>query len=434
MPEDSSLDTTLSAAYGELSLSPERKYWVWPVELPLDYSISSHDQLFVDYEIRTLSETKTPDLIVVDQEGREKYEATVDPPILYKAGQRQFPLFGSVPWQNIYLENFSKFGKSNEVIWEEDEPTYSSTVIECLSKPASSYGSLRHSEAVSAEDYYVIFDWTEEVLRSPSSGEVSAEVSVRVRQPPDEEISEQVEPPVTTLYSRFDRADLGITTLCENIAERLCIETTIPSIGKLQEAAPRGTQLASTLNVILTILQEEIGYRTIVGEQVANITTTWTKWWMATLPLTHSIRQLHEDACAVTEAPSETINDRVEDFLLSLGILISDIVLLKTGLVNRYAAHAVKMTHRYLLGFLRKTLGLRAYIILLREFYNLVRSSTARVLAGIKSMTREIVEETELLDQEDQSKINQLNGRSLRSLDSTDFDLTSNLLNPECNI
>lgn len=432
--ETKSPDSVLIETYGELALSSDRNYWIWPVELPFEYWDSDYDRLIVDYEVRTPPGIRTPDVLVVDAKGRAQYEATVNPPPKYDVVQKQIPVLGTISWPIIYWENLFTSPNEHEVIWKEDNATYSSTVIDCLSEQAPYSGPLRKSETVSLDEYYVIFDWTETVLSTPSTDSVSAEVSVRVKCPPDEDVDEQVEVAIHDLYSAFDEAGSGIIELAKRIAERICIEIDLPSISGLQKAAPRGTQLASTLNIVLTILQEEIGYTSTVGERIATTTTTWTNWWMTTLPIAHSVQRLHEDACAVTDASPTDVTDRVEDFLLSLGILTADVVLLETSIVNRGAARLVKAAHHYLLGFLRKTLGLRAYVILLREFYNLVRSNTAKVLVAIKDMTRNTVAETDFLDGDDQEKVSQLDDHSLYALDSVALDITPNLLNPECDV
>lgn len=432
--ENTSPDTVLAEAYGELGLSAGQNHWIWPDDPVFEVLHGDHDRLIVDYEVRTPPETRPPDVLVVDADGREQYEAEVNPPPKVEVVQKSVPILGSIPWPIIYWENLFGSPNENEVIWKEDDPTYSMTVVECLSERAPYSGPLRNSATITPGNYYVIFDWTESVLSSPSTEEVTAEISVRIRRPPDEGVSEQTETAVHDLYSAVERDASGIIHVSKRIAERVCTDVTLPSLNELQEAAPRSTQLVSTLNSILTILGDEIGYQPSVGDRVANATTTWTNWWMATLPIAHSVLRLHEDACAVTTASPANVADRVEDFLLSLGILTADMVMLKTGLVNRSATHLVRAAHRHLLGFLRKTLGLRTYVVLLREFYNLVGSGATNVLKGIKNMTQTIVEETELLDGEDQEKVNQIDADSLYSLDSVDLDLTPNLFNPECDV
>jgi len=136
-----------------------------------------------------------------------------------------------------------------------------------------------------------------------------------------------------------------------------------------------------------------------------------------------------EDACSVTEATPEDVVDEVEKMLMSLGILVADLLAAQFGVAGRAASFVTGMTHKYLLGFVARTLGLKAYVVLLRELYTLTRSGITEVLRAIKQITREIAEEYEFLSDEEVSRIDSLREDNLGS-SSFDFGFLS--LSPEC--
>ncbi|QZP39190.1 hypothetical protein [Halobaculum magnesiiphilum] len=150
---------------------------------------------------------------------------------------------------------------------------------------------------------------------------------------------------------------------------------------------------------------------------------------MSLLPVVSSLSQLVDDACAVTEAdPEEAVNE-IENMLLSLGILIADLLATAFGVTGRVASFLVGMARKYLLGFVARTLGLKAYVVLLKELLTLTRSGISEVLAVIKRITREIGEEYEFLSEEEVERVEALDEEELES-SSFDFDIFS--LSPEC--
>lgn len=54
---------------------------------------------------------------------------------------------------------------------------------------------------------------------------------------------------------------------------------------------------------------------------------------------------------------------------MNVGILVAEIVMLKCGLVSRAASFAVRKLYMYLFGVVREVLGLKTYLVLLRELY-----------------------------------------------------------------
>lgn len=87
------------------------------------------------------------------------------------------------------------------------------------------------------------------------------------------------------------------------------------------------------------------------------------------------------------------------------------------------------MAREYHLGFIARTLGLKAYVVLLRELYTLTRSGITESLQAIKQVTRKIVEEYKFLSNEDVSRIDSL---SKSGLESSTFDFQFPALSPEC--
>jgi hypothetical protein len=131
----------------------------------------------------------------------------------------------------------------------------------------------------------------------------------------------------------------------------------------------------------------------------------------------------------VTAATPEDVVDEVENMLMSLGILVADLLAAQFSVAGRAASFVTGMAHKYLLGFVARTLGLKAYVVLLQELYTLTRTGITEVLQAIKQITREIAEEYKFLSDKEVSRIDSL---SEDDLESSSFDFGFLTLSPEC--
>jgi hypothetical protein len=433
-PEGESLDAVISEAYGELVLSPERRYWSWEID-------GGSDEMIVEYEVKPKQGFDSPDVLVMTEGGFGEYETKVggypiaDGPFFSDETHRLGPLGElTLPThyhgENLQLENIQKWAQSQQV-WSEESPMVEMHALECLTQ--SSTGTVQESHTVEPGDYYVVFDWTNDVLAEASADRMVVDVSVRAVNPDLEQVEDETPKQIEALYSEFPRDRSPLVDAGRNLASAICggvpEEFHSDPAEEVRETIPATARVISATNAVFAIVEDQLGYDASFTYQLTNRTTTWTRWGLSVLPVVSSLSQLVEDACSVTEATPENVVDEVENMLMSLGILVADLLAAQFGVAGRAASFVTGMARKYLLGFVARTLGLKAYIVLLRELYTLTRSGITEALQAIKQMTREIADEYEFLGNED---VNRVDSLSEGDLESSTFDFGFLSLSPEC--
>lgn len=435
---ETSLDAVISEAYGELALCPQRRYWRWEVE--------SYDPFTLDYEVRVPEDTAYPDVLVVDQDGWDTYEQIVtdysvfDGPVV-EWQTKEYRWVGEQTVPQVNGENFNpknigaKIGSfRDEQLWkeqshgQESSPIFEIDTVDCLSNPASR--PIRESESIAGGQYYVVFDWTEEVLSKPDPEGVSAEVAVRATTPISESQGEtEYENEVTQLYNSLPDEEGPLVQSARQFAEAICDTAEAVSLDDVQTAVPEASQTASMVNMLLTVIEDQLGYAPTFRSEVMAGASSWARLGMSVLPVLSSAEQLVDDACAVARAKPSSVTGEVENLLASLGIFVADLLLVKFGGASKAARVVTGAAHKYLLGYLRQVLGLRAYAILLRELYTLITSSIAQALERVREITRQLASETEFLDDDDVEWIEERDEDDLGSL-RPKFTMRS----PECQL
>ncbi|WP_143416481.1 hypothetical protein [Halobacterium hubeiense] len=431
-PDGETLDIVYSEAYGELVLSSDRRYWAFEIDGGWD------EPMLIEYEVNPNEGFATPDVLIFDEDDFGEYKTKVgrfpivDGPLLtdntYSLGPvGQISLPTKTHRENIHLDNIPKWGDS-QVDWGEGSPQVDMYALECLTRESSS--ELMESHVVEPGDYFAVFDWTDDVLESTSKDRVSVDVSVRAVNPALEKVENEVPRKMEELYTGLPDEESPLVEAGRDLASSICVEVPEEFHGSnLDESVPEAAQVLSGLKIVLGLVEDQLGYDASLAYQLTTRTTSWTRWSMSLLPVVSSLSQLVDDACAVTEAdPEEAVNE-IENMLLSLGILIADLLATAFGVTGRVASFLVGMARKYLLGFVARTLGLKAYVVLLKELLTLTRSGISEVLAVIKRVTREIGEEYELLDENEVERVEALDEEELES-SSFDFDFFS--LSPEC--
>lgn len=435
-PDEPSNDAVVSEAYGKLALSSDRPFWVWPV-------CSYSNPVTIEYEVRPTEDADTPSILVMNDTGLQKYKTKIrDHPVVewpeFSTKTENLGWFGTwtVPtvddWGAVHLSNIPKQGESQQS-WDEDMPAVKTNSLQCLNSSLS--GPVRERHTIEPGGYYVVFDWTDNVLDNPDQDQGTAHVSLRAMHPVEDEVTTAGPDSVQRLYEQVDGQSLPMVDTAVRLAEAIC--TRVPSafqqvsVADLNDTAPRAAQLTSTVKIILGILEDRLGYETAVIQRLSEQTAAWTRWGMSVLPVASSIEQLLDDACDVANAQPSEVTEHVENMLMSLGILIADLVAAYYGVAGRAAAFATRMAHKYLLGFVARALGLRTYLVLLRELYTITLGGIRAALDRIKDLTRAIADEYRFITDDEAKTVRRMDTASLQSLDiGIDIDLFS--LNPEC--
>jgi hypothetical protein len=434
-PEEYPIEAVINEAYGELVLSPDRPYWIWPI-------CSTSDLMTIEYEVRPEDDAQAPSVLVVDDLGLEEYQIRANSyPItdgpLFSPTTIDVPLYGEweFPYgfngEHLHPENIPKKGRSlND--WNEEQKLVDYYTVDCLTSASSDAVRKRRTIELESGNYYVVFDWTEDVLQEPDTERVSSQVSLRASEPIDEEeVEETATASMEQLYGQVADQPSSVVETVVDVAKAIC--TQVPdafqdvSVSEINDVAPEAGQLVSSVNIVLTILENQLGFDSSILRQLTARTSAWTRWSLSVLPVASSLDQLLDDACSVADAEPAEVTDEVEKMLMSLGILVADFVAAYFGVAGRAAKFGVGLAHKYFLGFVARTLGLKTYLVLLRELYTLTLTGIKEVLSAIKAVTREIAREYDWLDEEDVETVESLDEESLWSL-----DLDAHLFSPEC--
>lgn len=424
-PESDPVDPVIAEIYGELELPQNDPFWTW------DIPYFSHDAI-IEYEVRPKDGGHPPDVLVVDDDGLEKYKTQIATVPLYDTRSVDLRWFGSVPLPVVYFDNIPR--KLDQVQrWDVEGGMVDIETLDCLTNDRSR----RDANVIAGGDYHLVFDWSDEVLSTPRSEDVTVEVSARVRRNKPEEAAESAPAQASTLYTTVGTAESPVVETMVSVAEAICSrvpdEMKTLSVADVQTEAPRAAGAVAVTRIVFEILDDRLGYTPTFVQQLLDGASTWARWGRSVLPVVNSIDHVIDDACRVVGAEPGAVTDAVEDLLLSLGILVADLLLAKFGLVSRIASFGVKRAHTYLLGILGEVLGLKAYLILLRELYNLLEIGVQQSLRKIKSFTRNIEAHGFLTDDEVATVQEFEQEEDLQSLDSA-WDLRVGPLNPspEC--
>lgn len=180
----------VSEAYGELTLSSDHPFWVWPV-------CSYSDPVTIEYEVRPTEDADTPSILVMNDTGLQKYKTKIrDHPVVewpeFSTKTENLGWFGTwtVPtvddWGAVHLSNIPKQGQSHQS-WDEDMPAVKTNTLQCLNSSLS--GPVRKRHTIESGGYYVVFDWSDNVLDNPGQDQGTAHVSLRAMHPVEDEVT-----------------------------------------------------------------------------------------------------------------------------------------------------------------------------------------------------------------------------------------------------
>lgn len=419
-------DPVISEVYGKLNLSADHPYWAY--EFPL-----FTDPAVIEYELRTHGEGHEPDVLVLDDLGFQEYKTQIGSFPVLERGTINIPWFGPLPtFTGVNLGNaFRSLQQAQD--WTEDV-FVDTKALECLTERRATQAAHR----VDQGGYRLVFDWTDQVLDEPEYDDVTVDVSIRARYKRDEEAGHEAMEELTEFAESVKSSDSSLVEAMVPVAEEICdqvpAELDYVSFDDINDQVPNAKRVVSVLQLVLDIIADEIGYRPPLAQNMLEETATWVRWGGQVLPVMSNLNKLVDDACDVASAEADTVTSDVENMLMSLGILVAELVMIKYGMVSRVASYAVQKAHTHLLGVVRKVLGLKVYLALLRELYLLTKSQMEGILDTIEDVTRDVVEANDFLDDvDDVEVVEEMDTDELLSL-NVDREVTLGPLetSPEC--
>ncbi|MCU4744609.1 hypothetical protein [Natronoglomus mannanivorans] len=420
-------DPVIAEVHGGLDLSKSNPSW--------DYGFPTfREPAVIEYEIRTEEIGDEPDVLVLDRSGFNEYKVQIGSHPVRGSTEVGLGRFGTYTFPTVNVGNVWKWLQKQQH-WDV-EALVDIKALDCLTEKRATQAAHR----IDTGTYHIVLDWTDDVLSKPGSDDVTVDVSIRARYEKDEEAADRAIEEFTVFSRSVRTADSSLVDIMVPLAERICDQ--VPEEGgdlstyDISDKALEAERTISILQLVLDILEDETGYSPPLVDSMLAETAAWARWSGQVLPVMSTVEELVDDSCAVATADSDTVTNDVENMLMSLGILVAELVMIKYGLVSRAASFAVRKAHTYLLGVVREVLGLKAYLALLRELYVLIKSEIGDVLDTIKAITQDIVDAHDFLSEEEVDDIDVVENMDEDELMSLNFDRNLHLgpfdPSPEC--
>lgn len=420
-------DPVIAEVHGQLDLSEDDPSWNY--EFP-----TFREPAIIEYEISTEEIGNEPDVLVLDSSGFNEYNIQIGSHPVWGSREINLGRLGTITVPTINTGNVPKWLQKQQH-WNVED-LVNIKAVDCLTEKRATEAAHR----IDTGTYHIVLDWTDDVLSKPESNDITVDVSIRARYERNEEATETAVEEFIEFYESVQTADSSLVGIMVVLAEEICDQ--VPkemgnlSAYDIDDKALEAERIILILQLVLEILKDKTGYSSPLVDSMLKETATWARWSGQVLPVISTVEELVDDSCAVAKSDPNTVTNDVENMLMSLGILVAELVMIKYGLVSRAASFAVRNAHTYLLGVVREVLGLKAYLALLRELYVLLKSEIGDVLDTIKEITRNIVDAHNFLSEEEVDDVDLIEEMGEDELMSLNFDRNLHLgpfdPSPEC--
>ncbi|WP_226005979.1 hypothetical protein [Natrinema salinisoli] len=388
---DSPVDSVITETQQEFDLSEDDPYKA--------YTFPRFDETAViEYEIRPEESGAEPDVLVLDHYGFSEYEVQVGSyPVL---GSKMVNLgrFGTHQFPTIHMDNIGKWWQQRQK-WDV-ESIVNIKALDCLTEERATQAAHRIGEGT----YNIVFDWSSKVLAEPADDSTTVDVLIRARYREEETAVDEATDEIASFYTLLPGSESLAQTMVQ-IADEICSQVPAEMDGltadDIDDDVSGAERTASVLQSVLEVIENKTGYSAPLAEALLEETARWTRWTGQVLPVVSTVEELLDDSCAVSQSDPDTVTGDVENMLMSMGILVAEIVMIKYGLVSRAASFAVRKLDTYLLGVVREVLGLKTYLVLLRELYMTLEYGIEEILGMIEDITRDVVKTQRFLSDRD---------------------------------
>lgn len=284
---------------------------------------------------------------------------------------------------------------------------------------------------------YLILDNSDVIGKSSIEGSVTADISIRARREPVDPVEEEAQQNVELMYAQAGDAGEPYSDFGLELANTIC-DSSPDGFKALELEDIRHTgnetgQLKSLIQAVFTYLRDAAGFEPTFLEDVLSASTRWLKWVMSVAPMLSSAQRTVEAACEATSPSTDDVEEKLKEMYLNLGILVADIVFAAYGLMGRLASAGIRLADTYILGFLKKRMGLKTYLLLLRELHQFLEFTLHEIVGEIKDITNEIVEteRRDFFDRKERSAVSSMGESALKTLD-VGVDSETSTVTTEC--
>lgn len=119
------------------------------------------------------------------------------------------------------------------------------------------------------------------VLHSPTDDQVAAQVSLRASHSVEDQVAETAPATMAQLYGQLAGGSSPVVTIAVSLAEAICRQ--VPegfqdvSLTEINAVAPGTGQLVSSVNLVLTIVADQLGFSPSILNRVTARTSVWTR-------------------------------------------------------------------------------------------------------------------------------------------------------------
>lgn len=410
---DGPIDSVITETRQEFDLSEDDPYRA--------YTFPRFDETAViEYEIRSEESGAEPDVLILDYFGFSEYEVQVGSYPLLGTARVDLRRFGTHSFKVPNLENVWKRLQQRQR-WDV-ESVVNIKALDCLTEKQATQAAHR----IGTGTYNIVFDWSSKVLAEPEDDGTTVDVLIRARYRDEETAVNEATDEIASFYTLLPGSESLAQTMVQ-IADGICSRVPAEMDGlaadDIDDDVSGAERTASVLQSVLEVIENKTGYSAPLSEGLLEETATWTRWTGQVLPVVSTVEEPLDDSCAVSQSDPDTVTGDVKNMLMSMGILVAEIVMIKYGLVSCAASFAVRKLDTYLLGVVREVLGLKTYLMLLRELYMTLEYGIDKILGTIEDITRDVVDTQKFLsdgDVDDVSVVKDMDDKD--DLEELNFD------------
>lgn len=377
--------------YGELDLNEDQRYWAQEIIPP-----SSADCVLLEYSVDAGLMIDTNDFADLD---------------VFLLGDHYPEYTEFAKWEPICIfghclntqkaKSFSAGNIEHKYAWSRVDG-----------------GTLTKRVLVPSSRSHVVFDGTAAPGVQSTSEVVSEEleVSLRVSTYSFEDAEEIA---VQTVQDLIDQLPADFQELVSNLrttSEKLCNRDSIHNLSS-HTVAEAGNevgiigQVSTALADVFEIIESR--YSITLPSRPLSALGHISKWGGKRLPIIGSAIRLAKSACSLgtvnDNAEVSKLKSKAKRFFLSLVILIADVLMVWSGIITRVGTALVSAADYFLLGYLRRIVGLRFYVVILKNLLFLFEEGITSVISNILEISKEISESTTFISSKDLRTLQNLN-------------------------
>jgi len=217
---------------------------------------------------------------------------------------------------------------------------------------------------------------------------------------------------VNELPDEWQKTVSNLRTTAQEMCSTDAVETASEAdIDEIAGETAKIEGITSAAADILSVLESR--YSIALPDEPLKSISNAARWGGKHLPVIGSVIQVATSACGLASLPDDAkiseLREKAKSLFVSITLLVADLVMSWWGVTSRVAYSLTSATD-YLLGYLRQVVGLRFYVVILKNTLFLFETSISELVDAIYETSEEIAQNTNFISDRDLSTLLQLNG------------------------